>query len=152
MEGYNIIRPVFRGNPPSESSFDYQATLLRKPLKRRLQTSIDPARKSPRAHDHRPSRPTSKWALASRRRVQGRTTVAREASREPGLARRRHALRRSLISYRLAFTDDISQTALEAGTSQAMVLRNYRDLATAEQSEAWFSVRPDRQLSLPLVA
>lgn len=154
MDGHNIIRPVFQGNPPPDSSFDFQAPPIAAPLKRGLQTSIDPARESPRAHDHRRTRPTSKWPLASRRRVQGRTTtVAWEACRDAvGLGRRREAPRRSFISHRPAFTHEINQPAPEAGTSEAMVFSNHRDLATTEQSEAWFNVRPDRQLSHPPVA
>lgn len=85
------------------------------------------------------ARKTFAWALA-------------KSCREAELTPRRNGLRHSFISYRVALTGEAARTALEAGTSEQMVFRNYREVATSKDAEEWFSVRPDRQLTLPLVA
>jgi hypothetical protein len=52
----------------------------------------------------------------------------------------RNALRASALSYRLALTKDAPATALEMGNSATVLLRDYRELATKETAEKWFSV------------
>jgi integrase len=56
---------------------------------------------------------------------------------------KKNALRHSFITYRLAETQDINRVALEAGNSPQMIFRHYRELATPEQAQTWFSIMPD---------
>jgi integrase len=71
-----------------------------------------------------------------------------------GVTRRRNGLRHSFISYRLALGDlSAAAVALVAGTSEAMVFANYRELAGGEAAREWFEVKPEGpQLNLPLAA
>jgi len=55
---------------------------------------------------------------------------------------KQNALRHSFISYRVAETQNVNQTALQAGTSPAMVFRNYREVVQPSEAEKWFSCRP----------
>ena len=50
-----------------------------------------------------------------------------------------NALRHSFASYHLAYFKDAARTALEAGHSQAVLFRHYRELVTQEDAEAWWS-------------
>lgn len=50
-----------------------------------------------------------------------------------------NALRHSFASYHLAFFKDAARTALEAGHSQAVLFRHYRELVTQEDAEGWWS-------------
>jgi len=59
-----------------------------------------------------------------------------------GLKWGRNALRASALSYRLAQTKDAAATALEMGNSPAVLLRDYRELTTAEEAENWFNIDP----------
>jgi integrase len=54
----------------------------------------------------------------------------------------RNALRASALSYRLAETKDAAATALEMGNSPTVLLRDYRELTTAEEAKSWFKVDP----------
>ena len=56
-----------------------------------------------------------------------------------------NALRHSFVSYRVAQTQNVAQTALEAGNSPAMIFANYRELVTKEAADKWFSVVPRSQ-------
>lgn len=60
----------------------------------------------------------------------------------PGLKWGRNALRASALSYRLAETKDAAATALEMGNSPTVLLRDYRELTTAEEAKRWFKVDP----------
>lgn len=53
-----------------------------------------------------------------------------------------NSLRHSFISYRLAETEDLSKTSLEAGNSPVMVKRHYLHLVKPSAAKAWFAVRP----------
>jgi integrase len=55
---------------------------------------------------------------------------------------KRNALRHSFISYRLAEVQSAAQVALEAGNSETMIFKNYRDVVTPESAKAWFSIEP----------
>jgi hypothetical protein len=59
-----------------------------------------------------------------------------------GLKWGRNALRASALSYRLAETKDAAATALEMGNSPTVLLRDYRELTTADEAENWFSIDP----------
>jgi integrase len=60
----------------------------------------------------------------------------------PQLAWKRNALRHSFISYRLADVKSAAQVALEAGNSETMVFKNYREIVTADAAKEWFSIEP----------
>ncbi|MDB6124517.1 MAG: hypothetical protein JWQ71_3510, partial [Pedosphaera sp.] len=53
------------------------------------------------------------------------------------------ALRHSYISYRVADTQEVNKTALEAGNSPAMIFSNYRELVTPQDAKSWFSLKAD---------
>jgi integrase len=50
-----------------------------------------------------------------------------------------NGLRHSFCSYRLAAIQSAAQVALEAGNSPKILFKNYRELATPEEAEIWFS-------------
>ena len=66
----------------------------------------------------------------------------RELSTMAKVSWRNNALRHSYISYRVAETGDVNQTALEAGNSPAMIFSNYRELVTPQEAKKWFSIMP----------
>jgi len=55
---------------------------------------------------------------------------------------RKNALRHSYISYRLAETHTAHRVAIEAGNSENIIFKNYRELVTEEEARAWFSILP----------
>ena len=54
---------------------------------------------------------------------------------------KRNALRHSFISYRAAIVG-LSQTAMEAGNSEAEARRSYNDAKGADEAVEWFAIRP----------
>ncbi|MBI1839444.1 MAG: tyrosine-type recombinase/integrase [Verrucomicrobia bacterium] len=66
----------------------------------------------------------------------------REAVRRSGVQSRQNGLRHAFLSYRLATTQSEAKTALEAGTSPAMLWRNYRDLVAPEAAAEFWSIVP----------
>jgi integrase len=66
----------------------------------------------------------------------------RKAADNAKLTWKQNALRHSFISYRLAEIQDVNRLALEAGNSPQMIFRHYRELATPEQAQTWFSIAP----------
>jgi integrase len=54
----------------------------------------------------------------------------------------RNGLRHSFATYRLAAVQSADQVALEMGNSPRKLFQNYRELATKQQAEKWFSVMP----------
>ena len=64
----------------------------------------------------------------------------------------KNAFRKGFISYRVAETNDIGLTALEAGNSVKIIQENYRELATAAEAGRWFSISPNHAETLPLFA
>ena len=71
-----------------------------------------------------------------------------------GIPWRHNGLRRSFISYRLAQTSNIEQTAHEAGTSPGRVRENYQKTVPKREAKRWFDLRPEEGqiLRLPLFA
>lgn len=67
-------------------------------------------------------------------------TMCREAV--PPIECPENGFRHSFISYRVAYTGDVSETALEAGNSPKEIFKSYRELVTKRDGEAWFSLRP----------
>lgn len=53
-----------------------------------------------------------------------------------------NALRKCYASYRLAVLNNIEQVAEESGNSPQIIREEYRELATKEEGEAWFSIFP----------
>ena len=66
----------------------------------------------------------------------------RNASRRAAVPWKSNAPRHSFISYRLAVMPDVARVALEAGNSPQMIFRNYRELATPSEAQAWFEIAP----------
>ena len=54
----------------------------------------------------------------------------------------RNVLRHSFITYRIAKVKSADQVALEAGNSPSIIFKNYRELATEEEADRWFSILP----------
>ena len=57
---------------------------------------------------------------------------------------RKNALRHSFISYRLAEVKNAHQVAIEAGNSENIILKNYRELVTEEEAQQLFSIFPEK--------
>jgi len=56
---------------------------------------------------------------------------------------RRNGLRHAFVSAHFALHADEGLTAKEAGNSPQMVHKDYKELLTQKQGEAWFAVRPE---------
>ena len=71
-------------------------------------------------------------------------TAAQNATAEAaGLLPWRHnGLRHAFCSYRVAVTQDVPRTALEAGNSVSTIFAHYRALATEAEGKAWFALMP----------
>ena len=78
------------------------------------------------------------WPETERSLMKCRGAIVKAA----GIVWPHNALRHSYISYRVAETSNVAQTALEAGNSPEMVFHHYRALKTPEQAKAWFAVTP----------
>ena len=57
---------------------------------------------------------------------------------------RHNSLRHSFCTYRVAATQDVARTALEAGNSASTIFAHYRALATEAEGKAWFAIMPPR--------
>ncbi len=60
-----------------------------------------------------------------------------------GLVWKRNALRHSYISYRVAETQNVAQTSLEAGNSPKIIFSNYRELVKPAEALKWFAIQPE---------
>jgi len=58
---------------------------------------------------------------------------------------KRNTFRNCYVSYRVAQPTLPADVAEEAGTSVRMVRANYMELATKEEAEAWFSIKPSKK-------
>jgi hypothetical protein len=58
---------------------------------------------------------------------------------------RHNSLRHSFCTYRVAATQDVPRTALEAGNSASTIFGHYRALATEAEGKAWFAIMPLRR-------
>ena len=65
------------------------------------------------------------------------------AKESVGLKWKRNALRHSFISYRVAQTQNVAQTALEAGNSPQIIFSNYRELVKPADPVKWFAIEPE---------
>lgn len=68
---------------------------------------------------------------------------ARVRSALPGVAWGKNAMRASCVSYRLAETQDLQRTALEAGHTPDVLRSKYQQLTTPDEAARWFAVDPD---------
>ena len=59
-----------------------------------------------------------------------------------GVEWKRNGLRHSYISYRVAVTENIHQTAMEAGNTPTVITPNYLKCVTKKQAQRWFAVQP----------
>jgi len=85
------------------------------------------------------------WPRGVERKERERAmTVAQNATAEAaGLLPWRHnGLRHAFCSYRVAATQDVPRTALEAGNSVATIFAHYRALATEAEGKGWFAIMP----------
>lgn len=73
----------------------------------------------------------------------GQQIKARVRSTLPGVTWERNALRASSVSYRLAETQDLAATALEAGHTPDMLRRQYQQLTTPDEAARWYAVDPE---------
>ena len=62
---------------------------------------------------------------------------------EVGMTWKRNALRHSYISYRVAQTQNVAQTALEAGNTPKIIFSNYRELVKPADAVKWFGIEPE---------
>jgi len=75
----------------------------------------------------------------------GKTTMTKAqaiTAARAGVPWRKNALRHSWISARVADTQDVAKTALEAGNSPSVVFSHYRQVITPAEAARWFSVMP----------
>ena len=56
---------------------------------------------------------------------------------------KRNGLRHSYISYRVAQTQNVAQTALEAGNTPKIIFSNYRELVKPADAVKWFGIEPE---------
>ncbi len=75
-------------------------------------------------------------------RVNRRLQEDNGASDKPLFEWKHNALRHSFISYRVAETQNVAQTALEAGNSPRLVFSNYRELVRPADAAKWFGITP----------
>lgn len=71
-----------------------------------------------------------------------RADRVRQVIQGAGVPWPKNVTRHTFISYRLAECQDAARVALEAGTSEAMLFKHYRELATPAEAAAFFALRP----------
>ena len=75
-----------------------------------------------------------------------------EASRAAGVRRINNGARHSWVTYRVAASGDVARTAIEAGNSVGVIHKHYRGLASPDDAQRFFGIRPtapDNVLRLP---
>jgi len=96
---------------------------------------------SPLAKESGPVWPHGKTWRERARSISAAQNATAEAA---GLLPWRHnSLRHSFCTYRVAATQDVPRTALEAGNSAATIFSHYRALATEAEGKAWFAIEPE---------
>lgn len=55
----------------------------------------------------------------------------------------KNALRHSYVSYRVASSGSVAETALEAGNTAGVIFKHYRRPVTKEDGQAWFALTPE---------
>jgi integrase len=69
-----------------------------------------------------------------------------------GLTWPRNVARHSFVSYHLAQSGSAARTALEAGHSETILFRHYRELVTMEEAEVFWNIRPATESELLAIA
>ena len=69
---------------------------------------------------------------------------ARAFIREAGINCPENCFRHSFITYRVAKTGNVDETALEAGNSRDMIFKHYRELTAKDDGVAWFRLSPSK--------
>lgn len=86
----------------------------------------------------------------------GLKQAAEEAGKDPekvkAAAWKKNALRHSFISYRVAETQNVNQTALECGNSPAIIFKHYRELVRPAEAKKWFAIEPDADAKTTVLA
>jgi integrase len=59
-----------------------------------------------------------------------------------------NGFRHSFVSYRVAATGNVAETALEAGNSPAIVFNHYRELVEKKEGAAWFALTPAKAAAM----
>ena len=78
-----------------------------------------------------------------RQRARSISAAQNATAEAAGLLPWRHnGLRHAFCSYRVAASQDVPRTALEAGNSAATIFAHYRALATEAEGKAWFMIEP----------
>lgn len=72
----------------------------------------------------------------------------RAFAREEKLTCPENGFRHSFVSYRVAATGNVAETALEAGNSAAVVFKHYRELVSKDDGKAWFALTPAKVAKL----
>ena len=72
-------------------------------------------------------------------------TLVRNLARKRGVGIPDNALRKSWVSYRLALTKNLAATALEAGHTATVAIRNYLKWATPAEAARWFRILPKKR-------
>jgi integrase len=68
-----------------------------------------------------------------------------------GVAWPRNVARHSFVSYHLAQSGSAARTALEAGHSEAVLFRHYRELVTLEDAEVFWKIAPATEAELAMI-
>lgn len=68
-----------------------------------------------------------------------------------GVSWPRNVARHSFVSYHLAQSGSAARTALEAGHSESILFRHYRELVTLEDAEAFWKIAPATEAELATV-
>ena len=86
------------------------------------------------------------WEWKERERT---ITAAQNATAEAaGLLPWRHnGLRHAFCTFRVAATQDVPRTALEAGNSASTIFAHYRAVATEAEGKAWFAIVPPHSVA-----
>lgn len=75
-------------------------------------------------------------------RLENAVNRSLRAKRKRPMTMHRNGLHHSFVSYRLASTQNVAQTALEAGHDAKILFKHYRQLVTPEDATRYFGIRP----------
>ena len=73
---------------------------------------------------------------------------SKQKGEAPKLKWKKNALRRSLISCRLADVQSAGHVALEAGNSPQIIFQHYRELVRPKEARSWSSITPGQDAKI----
>lgn len=91
------------------------------------------------------------WMLVSHQKRLGRVchneaiTRIRSIAKKKGFKLPANCFRHSFVSYLIAKSESIEVATLEAGHSERVAHKNYKELVTKSDAEEWFSLRPGEE-------